>query len=462
MPPRLSSTPAEVSRPARAGQPRPAVTSLTGVRGSAVAVAITGSAILHGGLLAVLRTIDAPARPAIPVPYLPRVPLPRSAPPTPDPIPIELVVLPAPVAPVAPSAPLAPGAAAPAPSSTASAPAAAAIDRGAATTVPRPAEVAPVPAPGDGLPRLAFVDALRPGAATTAEPGAGPGEPGEPGYLSMRGAPRDVRPTIDPRRAHLTVAPADPDWRPPALPHVARRDLRPDGGGTFRTDQPGFVGRVARDGRVSFADKPSAHIQLNLPNPGKIARGAARGLERWYDDPAAAVRAADADPQELPGSRATELDEPSAEDPEEIILPIVTGGFDATDAIMRANGMDPYASAKLAWMDRTRDERLRLGRVHRARLLAESATSMRRNLARLWARPGLDLAGRKAALFELWDDCVESGDSLAVEACGRTRAAVIAFVRSRLPAGSPSAYTAAELDALNRGRASTDRFAPYD
>jgi hypothetical protein len=246
------------------------------------------------------------------------------------------------------------------------------------------------------------------------------------------------------------------------VPPAPSGQLRPDGGGTFRTVQPGFTGHVARDGRVSFTDTPSAHIRFNLPRPTKIARAAARSVERWYDDPGAARRKGDADPDELPGVRATEKVEPDRDNPEPVIAPIITGGFDATDAVMRADGQDPYAAAKLKWMDETRAERLAMAKAHRSTQLAHSTQYMRRHLARLWRMPGLDDAARRAALFELWDDCDDDADLAVAAACERTRAAVIAFIRARLPAGSPAAFAADELRGLNGRRRSSLPFAPYE
>ncbi|HVV84602.1 MAG TPA: hypothetical protein VHE35_16150, partial [Kofleriaceae bacterium] len=302
-------------------------------------------------------------------------------------------------------------------------------------------------------------------AATTVRPPDSttePTAPGEPGWLSMRTAPRAIAPVLDPSRVHLTVAPPDPS-KPPYEPPEPTGLLRPDGGGSFRTDETGFVARVDPDGHVSFDDRPSAHAQINLPRPHRIARAIGQGLERWYADPGAALRAGEANPDEARDLTATEKEKPQYGNPEAVILPIVSGGFDATDAIMRAHGMDPYAAAKLKWMDATREERTQLMRAHRLIELGKSTQSMRRNLARLWRRPGLDDAARKAALFQLWDDCADDGDAAVEAACGRVRAEVIAFVRTHLPAGSPSAYTADELAALNAHRVTKAMaFAPYD
>ncbi len=418
----------------------------TGVRGTSLATAaIAGSAIFHVGLLAALDLVDdhAPRRATLVTPRLLLEPLPappRS--PLADAIPIELVMM-APPAAATSTAPVAPPVA---PPPTAAAPLP--HDRSA----PPVADGAIAPAPS------AIAATLDPGTSTAVEPATGPEEPG---LLSMRTAPRGLRPMIDPWRAHLTVAAPDPSRQLPDPPEPSGL-LHSDGGGTFRTVEPGFVGHVAADGRISFEDKPSFTIHVNVPRPRKIARAIGQGLERWFDDPEAAIRAGVPDPDVARGDSATEQQKPDHSNPEATILPIITGGFDATDAVMRMAGMDPYASAKLKWMDETRDERLRLRRTHRLAALGQSTQSMRRNLARLWARPDLDDAARRAALFELWDDCFEDGDDAVIAACTRTRAAVLGFIRGHLPVGSPTAYTADELRALNGRRVSSTPFAPYD
>jgi hypothetical protein len=137
----------------------------------------------------------------------------------------------------------------------------------------------------------------------------------------------------------------------------------------------------------------------------------------------------------------------------------VLGGFlggplDITAWLHRKYVGDPYASRKLKLLDDTRDERVAMGLAHRAEQRARSAEIMRGNLERLWARVA-DPMARRAALFELWDECGED------EAGNRARAVVIGWIRARLPAGSANAYTDAELQALDTHRTSRAAFAPY-
>jgi hypothetical protein len=73
---------------------------------------------------------------------------------------------------------------------------------------------------------------------------------------------------------------------------------------------------------------------------------------------------------------------------------------------MRSQRMDPYASAKLRLMDRTRDQRVAIGKEYRREVLAQSGELMRKNVERLWAGTK-DLRERKQGLFELWNECAE-------------------------------------------------------
>jgi hypothetical protein len=135
--------------------------------------------------------------------------------------------------------------------------------------------------------------------------------------------------------------------------------------------------------------------------------------------------------------------------------------FDATDALMRSKGIDPYSSEKLKVLDDTREERYEIGKRYRSQQLAQSRSLVQQNLERLWAMT-TNLAARKQGLFELWDDCAESGSAELVAGGSAARAQVVGFIRSKLPAGSASAYTADELARFNKHRKSSTPFAPYE
>lgn len=151
----------------------------------------------------------------------------------------------------------------------------------------------------------------------------------------------------------------------------------------------------------------------------------------------------------------------SIDDGANVKLEGLGGSFDATDALMRKVGIDPYSSAKLKVLDDTRDERVALGKRYRTQQLAQSRRLAQKQLDQLWTSM-IDPAARKQALFELWDDCAETGTAELVVGGRAARSQVVGFIRSRLPAGSAHAYTEAELDRFNKRRRSRATFAPYE
>jgi len=107
--------------------------------------------------------------------------------------------------------------------------------------------------------------------------------------------------------------------------------------------------------------------------------------------------------------------------------------FDANDRIMRAVGEDPYAAEKQRLLERTRDQRALLAKRYRHEQLSHAAIIMQKNIERLWSGTA-DVAARKQGLFELWDDCAETGTEELVEAGTVGRALVLGTIRTRFPA----------------------------
>jgi hypothetical protein len=134
--------------------------------------------------------------------------------------------------------------------------------------------------------------------------------------------------------------------------------------------------------------------------------------------------------------------------------------FDVTDGLMRSHGIDPYSSYKLKILDETREERVAMGKQHRTQQLAMSAVHMKKNLERLWSMTS-DIEKRKQGVFELWDDCAETGAEELVVGGRSARAYVVGFIRTKLPAGSELAFSSDEIERLNRQRKSQATFAPY-
>jgi hypothetical protein len=132
--------------------------------------------------------------------------------------------------------------------------------------------------------------------------------------------------------------------------------------------------------------------------------------------------------------------------------------FDVNDALMRRYVGDPYASAKLKMMDRTRDQRVAIGKEYRREVLSHAGEYMRINLQRFWAST-TDLAKRKQGLFDLWDECAETGSAELVAGGADARRVLTAWIQLKLV--GPSRYTEAELARLNGQRRSKAVFAPY-
>jgi hypothetical protein len=133
--------------------------------------------------------------------------------------------------------------------------------------------------------------------------------------------------------------------------------------------------------------------------------------------------------------------------------------FDATDALMRHEGQDPYASQKRKFLDDTREERFEIGKRYRREQLKHSSRLAYDTLEWIWSSTP-NVRERKQAVFELWDDCAESGDADLVEGGRAARAMIVGFIKTHLV--GHDAFSPDELAALNAHKTSTASFAPYD
>lgn len=238
---------------------------------------------------------------------------------------------------------------------------------------------------------------------------------------------------------------------------------------------------VARDGTVSFADKPDIDYKFHipgLPTPSGILEGvrdAGHAIGEWAVDPYEQTRYGKTQDlprhlQATPGgcdSQNTMCDDVNAPAFEKKSREAMRGqvGFggtmDITAALMkRFHVGDPWAARKLKILHDTFDERVAKGEAFHGDQLARSAEMMQANLKALWATAA-DAAERRAELFALWDECAE-GEGPSAEAGGRARLMVIGWIRGHLPAGSPDAFSAAEIAALSARRASHEVFVPYE
>ena len=316
------------------------------------------------------------------------------------------------------------------------------IGTGEATAPVGPARLV---AHGGGTAASAAVGETRTGASV---PATGTGGPD---LMKMRGHElRAVNLSFDPDKHPL----------PPPVPISGR--LHDAGRELVIQDRVTTV-QVDPDGGAHFHDKPDAEIHLQLPIMSRAQFG--NMLRKWYEDPYAQTRVGktqDLAPvdQAVEGTWNSGLSNRQP-DPGGGTVPIAGGSFDITAWAMRkAHVGDPYQARKLALLDATRAERAERGGVYRVQQLAKSAEIMRGNLEQLW-RATADARERREVLFQLWDECVE-GEGVQAEAGARARAQVLGWIRARLPAGAPGAFTAAEIAALDGKRASQQHFCPYE
>ena len=132
--------------------------------------------------------------------------------------------------------------------------------------------------------------------------------------------------------------------------------------------------------------------------------------------------------------------------------------FDVTEAVMRAMGDDPYAAQKARIAAETREQRFCLTLKEAEGDRRNAIFRLKDNLERIAADPSLPPAARRAAVFDLWEGCLDSSDDALASAA---RATIVAFIRRAFPAGTATAYTPVELAMLNRRRNCTRPFDPY-
>ncbi len=302
-----------------------------------------------------------------------------------------------------------------------------------------------------------------PGERVAIETGHGP--PGDtPGEPSGDGSRRHV-PLFDMRansRPDLSLPVGRDDLdHPPAgsNPETVKRTgkLAPNGAAGAKSDQTVFVAKVAEDGTVTMKDRRDFQLHWDPLTPKQFLRGVAdwfesdkgidakRGKQTLKDDISIALG-----PETESGAKG-------------FVVRLFRGRLSIDDWIMRKTVGDPYASKKLDFLDSTRDERVAMGEQYRRRQLEQVVVIIRANCERAWAA-SRDPAARKRALFELWDEIADPdpSDELAVVAAQRAREQVIAFIRIRLPPGSPDAYTGDEIQALVAHKQSAASFAPYE
>lgn len=260
---------------------------------------------------------------------------------------------------------------------------------------------------------------------------------------------------------------------PPSIAHDAR--LHPSGGGEHVIHDAVTTLRVERDGTAHLHDHPdvTARIVLPIATFDQMRRGLGEHLTAWRDDPyhdqrAGRVQDLPRHVSAVPGA-CESWGDPTCAPPDNrpmkslsgdgTIIPTIAGKADLTGWLHRKFIGDPYASRKRALLDTTREARAQIGATYRREQRDRAAELAQRNLVALWQATA-DPAERKAALFALWDECAETEDADG-EAGARARAIVLGWIRAKLPAGSPHAFTAGEIAQLDATRTSRQHFVPY-
>jgi len=413
---------------------------------------LVGSALFHGAALALFVHWLPPSTPATEPSVPPTVEVSVVPAPPPGAV-LDVTIVELPDEPVPPAPP----------------PALAATSSRVATTSSRIEPSSPSRVKATDLLHIEAANPLHVDATGTAghEPSTGGHEPAGGGLLHMRGP--DL--ALAPGTAEHIAAGGEP------LHDRARESGRvenvPGGGGVIH-DRVTTVA-IERDGTAHFSDKPDIDVHFHSPIPHLDFKAdmAALGdaLQDWYRDPYAGTRyGPSTDLSEANHAIAGMCDawgDPGCDDPlapetekrarsrQNVGSVGIHGSADLTAYLYRKLAhTDPYASRKLRLLDDTRAERIERGAAFRAEQAARSAELMQRTLEQLWASTP-DPAARRTALFELWDDCADD------EAGARAQAMVTGWIRAKLPAGSPDAYTTDELAALGARTTSQRAFEPY-
>jgi hypothetical protein len=326
---------------------------------------------------------------------------------------------------------------------------------------PTPADHAPGAAPRPGSRAAISTATSRPTGPETA-----PGTTDSTGNRAL--SMRDPYRRVDGAAAGDTIARIADNGKPAPPPVPESGQLAHHGPNTTIDDRT-FTAHVNDDGTVAnIDDKPNFNVHIAVPHPGAMGKA----IADWANDPYAYTQrlpqpgdgietAPRGDHARIAGVTGDDQKPDQGQTP----IPVIAGGFDVTDWIARkalgkAKG-DPYAARKRAALEATFDERLEMGRMHRKQALDHAEQSAQASLESLWSS-NASLRDKKEGIFEMWDDCAESGEPVVVAAGARARLQIVRFIRVRLPRGSDAAFTSAELDSFNAHKTSHARFAPYD
>lgn len=166
-------------------------------------------------------------------------------------------------------------------------------------------------------------------------------------------------------------------------------------------------------------------------------RAAARAIEDWSRDPYAYAREGRGlirEVQTAPGSGESGGGM--------VLIPLLGGKF--------GGGAPASDRAPRRLVAAPPDDAVSGSVVHTARYLRQ-----------IWSRRDWSPQTRRRILFDLWDECAESGPAEVVATGDKVRAVIIAFIARELPRGSVDGFGDAEVRALDRQRQSSRPFAPH-
>jgi hypothetical protein len=277
----------------------------------------------------------------------------------------------------------------------------------------------------------------------------------------------------------LLLGPPDAGTGKPRLdlvprPSSARSDerqyeLRPQPGGGYRYEDGRFTAVVAPDGHVTFDDKrlPTKVYKLPfLPDPHPegtpTLEGAFKGLLGRHQAPPPELQVRR--PPEIPAPPPIDQGPETWRDRERnrafrqgaLPLVLVKGKGDITDEYYRLMGEDPYRYEKARFLSATFEMRVAMAAKALVHDLRRSLHALPDRLDGIWTDRSQPPAAHRRIFCALWAEL--SNDDKSVEAAR----VILTFVRTRLPAGSPAAFTGSELAECNQGRPPGQQFRPYD
>lgn len=252
-------------------------------------------------------------------------------------------------------------------------------------------------------------------------------------------------------------------FSPPTRPNEGTYVLRPTPDGGFEYEDLRFHARITPDGHVTFTD---VRLRLERPTifgvPLKGHSGISDVRPSLAETLTKALRGDRNRPIPFtPHSRPRDAENLWAIPPSMSLPPMgpmftyVSGSFDLTDELMRATGQGWYRYEKAKFLSATFEFRVKLAMERHRKLLREAIAGLPERLDVLWVDTAYTPREKRRILCLLWSE-VDVGDP-------HHRAAadvIVGWIRRRLPAGTPVAYSAGEQA---RCAAEANRpFAVYD